>query len=613
MIDPNFEPFLSRLDLRFGRFIADFQPGGNAPVELAAALLSRAAGSGDVCLDLSLIAGRPLAEPSRGAPEAACPALEPWVAALRASPAVGAPGQIRPLILDDHFRLYLYRYWEYEDKLALAIRSRMSAVPDRIDICRLRDGWQRVFGSGPGREADTGQRLAAAVASLQRFSVITGGPGTGKTFTIARLLDVLAESHPPPQLRIRLAAPTGKAAVRLRESLQRARPLPGMRDSAVVPPEVLTVHRLLQPIPHSPYFRHHASNRLPVDLVVVDEASMVDLALMAKLMEAVPPQSRVVLVGDKDQLASVEAGSVLGDICLRDRRPGYSAGLADRIQQLTGLPLETPGLAGPGLQDAIVELSRNYRFAAGSAMAELARAVNRGDSLRALEILSGADDGTLLWLDPGEGAVARRQLENRILDGYCGCFRNLRPEPVLMEHGRFKVLCAHRTGAFGVDAVNRLTEQLLYRRRLIPGPGAGQWPWYAGRPVLVTRNDYALDLFNGDIGVALPEALAGGSALRVHFDAGSGEIRRHLPYRLPEHETVYAMTVHKSQGSEFDEVLLILPERDSPVLTRELIYTALTRARRRITVWGERPVIENAIRRRIERSSGLQDALWRQS
>jgi exodeoxyribonuclease V alpha subunit len=230
-----------------------------------------------------------------------------------------------------------------------------------------------------------------------------------------------------------------------------------------------------------------------------------------------------------------------------------------------------------------------------------------------LEILSGADDGTLLWLDPGEGAVARRQLENRILDGYCGCFRNLRPEPVLMEHGRFKVLCAHRTGAFGVDAVNRLTEQLLYRRRLIPGPGAGQWPWYAGRPVLVTRNDYALDLFNGDIGVALPEALAGGSALRVHFDAGSGEIRRHLPYRLPEHETVYAMTVHKSQGSEFDEVLLILPERDSPVLTRELIYTALTRARRRITVWGERPVIENAIRRRIERSSGLQDALWRQS
>lgn len=611
MLDPNSDRLFSPLDRHFGRFMAAFQPGGNAAVELAAALLSRAAGNGDVCLDLSLTAGRTLVDPHRGTPEAVCPALEPWVAALRASPAVGTPGQGRPLILDDHLRLYLYRYWEYENGLALAIRSRMKAGPGVIDFSRLRDRLQRVFGNGPGRDEDPGQRLAAAVASLQRFSVITGGPGTGKTFTIARLLDVLAEIHPQRPLRTRLAAPTGKAAARLREALRKARSLLGIREAAAAAPEVHTVHRLLQPIPNSPYFRHHASNPLPADLVVVDEASMVDLALMAKLMDAVPPESRVVLVGDKDQLASVEAGSVLGDICLRDRRPGFSADMAARIQQVAGRPVQAVANESSGLQDAIVELSHNYRFAAGSAMAELSRAVNRGDSVRAIEVLSGAAGDSLVWLDPGANSAARRELENRILDGYRDCFRDLTPDAVLKEHGRFKVLCAHRIGAFGVDAVNRLTEQLLYRSRLIPGPGAGQWPWYAGRPVLVTRNDYTLDLFNGDIGVALPEGSAGGGGLRVHFAAGTGDIRRYLPYRLPEHETVYAMTVHKSQGSEFDDVLLILPDRDSPVLTRELIYTALTRARKRITLFGSRGVLTTAINRRIDRTSGLRDALWR--
>jgi exodeoxyribonuclease V alpha subunit len=610
MREPNSGRFFSALDRHFGRFIAGFQPGGNAAVELAAALLSRAAGNGDVCLDLPLTAGSTLADARRALPEAVCPALDRWVAALRASPAVGAPGQRRPLILDDRLRLYLYRYWEYENTLALAIRARLVADPGQVDLSRLRDGLQRVFGSEPRRSEDSGQRLAAAVAGLQRFSVITGGPGTGKTFTIARLLEVLAEIHAQRPLRTRLAAPTGKAAARLRESLQTARTLPGNRAAAAGALEVHTVHRLLQPIPHSPYFRHHASNPLPADLVVVDEASMVDLALMAKLLDAVPAQSRIVLVGDKDQLASVEAGSVLGDICRRDRRPGVSAHMAARLREVAGLSLEAVANEASGLQDAIVELSHNYRFAAGSALAELSRAVNRGDGAQALEVLADAPGGDLVWLDPQRGPAVRRDLEHRILDGYRDCLRDLTPQAVLKEHARFKVLCAHRIGVSGVDALNRLAEQLLYRNRLIPAPGAGQWPWYAGRPVLVTRNDYTLDLFNGDIGVALPEGPAGGGGLRVHFGDGRGGIRRFLPQRLPEHETVYAMTVHKSQGSEFEDVLLVLPERDSPVLTRELIYTALTRARRRMILWGARPVLENAIRRRIERSSGLQEALW---
>ena len=586
MNDSNRGQFFTALDLHVARFLAGLSTVAAGEVFLAAALLSRATGAGDVCLDLAAVAGRPVPAAAGIDSPATFPELGAWSAALRSSAVVGSPGQKRPLVLDSANRLYLRRYWEYEQAAAQSVRRRVGEAVEQMDTGRLRQGLADLFPDGPGDEINW-QKIAAAIAALKRFSVITGGPGTGKTFTIARLLVLVMEQVPERRLRIHLAAPTGKAAARMRESLKQAREgLRGRHPAAdQLPEEVHTLHRLLKTLPGSPYFRHNRENPLETDIVVVDEASMVDMALMAKLLEAVPSAARLVLVGDKDQLASVEAGSVLGDICDRDRMHGFSAELCETLQQATGERLDARSGSPPGLQDCMVELRNSFRFSAGSAIGELSRAVNRGDAARALAILDTPGEGSIAWLDPDAGSAAALALERLILGGAEACFRKGTPAEALQELNRFKILCAHKAGPHGVDAVNRAAEQLLVRQGLIRPEAALATPWYAHRPVLVTRNDYALGLYNGDIGMSLPDDASGSRGLFVFFPGGPGEIRRFLPYRLPEHETVYAMTVHKSQGSEFDEVLLILPDRDSPVLTRELVYTALTRARKTVTIW----------------------------
>jgi exodeoxyribonuclease V alpha subunit len=305
----------------------------------------------------------------------------------------------------------------------------------------------------------------------------------------------------------------------------------------------------------------------------------------------------------------VEAGSVLGDICGRSYRPGFSSGFGDLIRRVTGqsVPRATENRL---LQDCIVELQTSHRFAAGGAIGEISRAVNQGDANGAIEMLSKTREGSVVWLEPRPGLDAMAELEKRMAEGFAGYRTEAGPAAMLQELGRFKVLCAHRAGLDGVEAVNRLAERMLARQgrvRIQPRSGS---PWYAGRPVLITQNDYSLKLFNGDIGITLPDPAESAEGLAAFFPDGDGGLRRFLPYRLPAHETVYAMTVHKSQGSEFDDVLLILPDRDSPVLSRELIYTALTRARRRITLFAGREVLATAIHRRIERTSGLRDAIW---
>jgi len=336
---------------------------------------------------------------------------------------------------------------------------------------------------------------------------------------------------------------------------------------------------------------------------------MVDLALMAKLVDALPGAARLVLIGDRDQLASVEAGSVLGDICGRSRRSGFSTQFVEVIRRMTGQTVP-PATGGRPLQDCIVELQTSHRFAAGSAIGEISRAVNQGDGLRTVEILSRTGEGTAAWLEPQAGADGMAELEDRLAKGYAAYSAEGGPEAMLQALGRFKVLCAHRAGVTGVEAVNRMAERMLVRRgRVKINPRSGS-PWYPGRPVLITQNDYSLGLFNGDIGITLRDSAEGSEALAVFFPDAAGGLRRFLPYRLPAHETVYAMTVHKSQGSEFEEVLLVLPAQDSPVLSRELVYTALTRARSKITLVAGRDVLTTAVQRRIERTSGLRDALW---
>jgi exodeoxyribonuclease V alpha subunit len=481
---------------------------------------------------------------------------------LRACDVVGAPGDFKPLILDNGF-LYLARYWNYENALANCLRSRASSPTAACDENKLAAGIERYL-----HDTDAAQRNAASNAVRRKFSVITGGPGTGKTRTATVALALLAEQG---VTRFALAAPTGKAAARLKDSLAQTLDTLAVPAAtrAILPTDASTLHRLLGTVPGSG-FRHNAENPLSADVIVVDEASMVDLPLMAKLFDAVRPDARIVLLGDPHQLASVEAGHVLGDIC-------------------DGAPRE-----------CITELVKNHRFPNTSGIYQLSKAINDGDEAATLAVLDSPPADLSAMKTPAPAALAAA-LQERIVAGFRACISATTPLDALRRLGDFRILCALRAGPHGVVNLNRLAEQSLADACLI----SPNKTFYAGRPLIVLRNDYSLRLFNGDTGIVLPDERG---ELRAFF-AEDGGVRSIPPSRLPEHETAFAMTVHKAQGSEFDRILLVLPERDSPVLSRELLYTAITRAKTNAKIWWSDPALRAALARRAVRWSGLKARL----
>jgi exodeoxyribonuclease V alpha subunit len=498
-----------------------------------------------------------------------------------------------------------------------------------------------LFGpAGDGLQVDW-QKLACALATRSGFSIVTGGPGTGKTTTVVRLLALLqapaVEAAKP--LRIRLAAPTGKAAARLTESISaQVRSLSvaeAVRDK--IPTDVTTVHRLLGSRPGTRHFRHHAGNRLPLDVLVVDEASMIDLEMMANLLDALPAHARLVLLGDKDQLASVEAGAVLGDLC-RDAEAGwYNPATRAWLESVSGENLGASDLqqdldGSHPLAQQVVMLRHSRRFGEGSGIGQLSRLVNQQRPEEARALLKARDHADLFAL--GLKGEQDRAFERLVLEGqgeqaqgyrhYLQVMRERRPaadtdpsdplwstwaRDVLQAFDAFQLLCAVRQGPWGVEALNVRITRALFKQKLIDS----EQQWYEGRPVLMTRNDYGLNLMNGDIGIALnlPEReglKAGQPVLRVAFARNDGQsgVRFVLPSRLNDVETVYAMTVHKSQGSEFAHTALILPDRLNPVLTKELIYTGITRAKNWFSLIEPRAgVFEDAVRRKVKRLSGL--------
>ena len=599
------------LEAHMARLLTRLAEREDPLLTLGVRLACRATSQGDICVSLGEAAGQPLAALGEGEAGLA-PPLRVWCEALRRHAVVGRPGEYAPLILDEAGRLYLYRYWAYERQLALDLLGRIGDDPGDVDPRRVRDGLDRLF--PPTADGVDWQRIAATVAALKRFCVISGGPGTGKTTTVVRILALLLEQAAGRPLHIALAAPTGKAAARMQEAIRISRETLQVTDRIrdAIPVEATTIHRLLGFRPGSVDFRHDRDNPLPVDVLVVDEASMVDLALMAKLVRAVPPRARLILLGDKDQLASVEAGAVLGDIC--GDSPGFSAVFRRRLREVTGQePAGTPCTApcsgsgpetGPPIRDAIVLLTRSYRFGQQSGIGRLARLVNQGDGRSALALLEGGECEDVVWRplpSPRELAPRLAEAAER-LGAYLATET---PEAALAALDRFRVLSAHRTGPFGVEALNQLIEECLEARGVI----RPRSPWYCGRPVLVTANDYNLRLFNGDLGITLADPAAEGKP-RVFFRTAEGGVRRLPPARLPALETAYATTVHKSQGSEAEEILLILPNELTPVMTRELVYTGITRARSRVEIWGSAEVLAAAAARRLTRSSGLRDALW---
>ena len=594
---------LRPLDVQFAQVVAnDDEPD----ILLAAACLSSEAGAGHVCVLLeqllpeNLFGGR---QPELAlAAWQACgqPDVASWQQRLAVSPAISDGSTATPMVLQQQ-RLYLQRMWQSEGDVATFISS--DSVPQELEEAQLRTILDRLFGAATD-EPDW-QKIAAAVAATRRIAIISGGPGTGKTTTVAKLLAALVQLAAGERLRIQLAAPTGKAAARLTESLGSASRQLDLtpEQRALFPTEAATLHRLLGAQPNSQRMRYHRGNPLHLDVLIVDEASMVDLPMMARLIAALPPKARVIFLGDRDQLASVEAGAVLGDIC-RFAEQGYSEARAAQLARLTGCPLQgQPAQAEATVRDSLCLLRKSYRFDAKSGIGQLALAVNAGDSKRALAALNGS------YADVAGYPLAETEDYQRLLDNCVAGYRDyLRlvaegagAVTILDAFGRFQLLCALREGPFGVAGLNERIESGLQRAGLIrrnPGP-AGRW--YLGRPVMIGRNDSALGLFNGDIGIALDRGLG----LRVWFQMPDGSVKSVQPSRLPEHETAWAMTVHKSQGSEFNHAALILPTQLSPVITRELIYTAITRARQRLSLYADERVLLQAIATRTERRSGL--------
>lgn len=581
---------LGPLERAFVDSLRRLDPRAPDSVLAAAALCCSALAAGDVCLPLARLAGRP-AWPEL---DAGCvlPPLAQWRAELAGSRLVGAPGAFAPLILDGE-RLYLARYHAYETRLAARLLERAGRQPE-VDEAALRDSLARLFAFNT--QQPDWQRLAAAQAVRRNLAVISGGPGTGKTTTVVRLLAALLEQPGCQGLAIGLAAPTGKAAARMAEAIRNAKAELPVSDEvkAALPEEARTLHRLLGSRGDTPAVRHDAANPLPLDVLVVDEASMIDLALMAKLLEALPPQARLILLGDKDQLAAVEAGAVFAELC---EGRGFDAEAAKRLEHLTGqrVPVSKPRSR---LGDAVVLLTHSHRFAGDSGIGELARRINAGDGRGTLQLLQeGRAD--LLW----NAAPSAAALLDRLARGYAPYLTAAGegdPAAAFAAFAAFRVLTAQREGIWGVAGINEAFEARIKRRANV----ASRERWYPGRAVMVRQNDYALGLYNGDIGLCL----ATPNGLRVFFESEQGH-RPFAPARLPSHDSAFAMTVHKSQGSEFGEVLLVLPETPSPLLSRSLFYTGITRARRTVEIWGLPARLREAVETRADRAAGLAERL----
>lgn len=537
-----FGEILEPADVHVAQRLTALASETDGSVELAIALAVRALRSGSVCVDLRAVAAQV------DVPSLPWPAPDTWLAAVRASPLAGEP----PVLRLFGELLYLDRYWREEQQVCSDVQALLAAAQPRTEV----PTYERLFPQGFEE-----QQAAADIALSQGLTVLTGGPGTGKTTTVARLLALLAEqatAADSPPLRIALAAPTGKAAARLQEAVQlEVNKLDAVDRSRLAGLQATTLHRLLGSRPDtSSRFKHHRGNRLPHDVIVVDETSMVSLTMMARLLEAVRPQARLLLVGDPDQLASVEAGAVLADL-------------------VEGLESER-----------VAALRTSHRF--GEAIGALAAAVRDGDADRAVEVLASGDPH-VEWSTDSDGlrdVLVPQALALRAASQAGDAAAAL---AVLDEH---RLLCAHRHGPFGVTHWNRQVERWITEET-----GEPHWaPWYAGRPILVTANDYGLRLYNGDTGVTV----TGPDGLRAVIGTAS-----FATSRLVEVETMHAMTIHKSQGSQANEVTVLLPSQDSRLLTRQLFYTAVTRAKQRVRVVGSEAEVRAAIQRQAVRASGL--------
>lgn len=554
---------IDALDAQLAQLLSRISGTSDGHLELAIALASQAVRRGHACVDLE----KPIWPwPS----ELPLPKPEELLQRVRVADSVGRPGgPAKPLILMEDRWLYLRRYWRYEENLAQLLAERR--IPSGNHLTEgLSAIVAQIFGHFTGSDLEADEQAQAVLkAATQRLCLLTGGPGTGKTTSVVRLLAVLLTAQ--PELRIALAAPTGKAALRIQDAITTARerlPVPPEIAKAI-PTNASTLHRLLGYQNGRVSFQYHRENPLPYDVVVVDEASMIDLPLAAKLLDAMSPEARLVLVGDREQLPSVEVGAVFSDLCAEECR----------------LPR--------------ARLRLNHRFQADSGIGALAEAIRAADLSQVAHVLADETTSQLSRLELPSASRLRESLLHE-LEPVLAALRNSdEPETVFEALSSRRVLCALRHGPYGSEAINHAIENALH--------SGARWGWRAGQPILITENDYSLELFNGDAGVILPR----NGRLFACFRGPAGEYRYLPPDRLPAHEPAYALTVHKSQGSEFSQIHLILPPGDSPILTRELLYTAVTRAKEAVHIHGSMDVLAAALSRPLGRMTGLRHQLAR--
>ena len=639
------------LDYQFARFLhqhLQMQKQGTVHDELViilATLVSYQLGKGHSCVNLAKlpfplfecfsdkgkVADKKMQEGDTPLQGFELPELEELIKVLQQSSLVTLDERPAPLRLNGQ-RLYLYRYWIYEkevgEKIGLLLENKPGpinfisscesdgdTVQAREALASSREAFRRLF---PNDDDNPWPSLAAALALKNKLTIISGGPGTGKTTTVTRTLTLLIEAaaRKNQSLLIQLAAPTGKAAARLSESIINARQNISAEAEvlAQLPNFATTLHRLLGVIPGRYQYRHHAGNPLHLDILLVDEASMIDLPMMHALLDALPPHAALILLGDKDQLASVAPGSVLADLCKGSERSKLSVNTSDYVEALTGFTPGTDGLLPDNsMANSLCLLRKSYRFDEFSPIGIAAREINAGN-YKGLQNFwcddsePKADQGDLCFYPSGSkySKVVMQDIVGHYRDFVKTCQQDggEKAAELLEKFTDFQVLCATRDGPQSVEFINQMVESALFKQGVIPIDG-----WYAGCPVMITENNYGQRLFNGDIGIVLRD-IGETEGLKVFFpaDLTEGDVRPRVfsTRRLPAFSKVFAMTVHKSQGSEFDEIVFVLPDRDSSVLTRELVYTGVTRAKRVCRILVNKGVLRDAVKKRVLRDSGLK-------
>lgn len=587
---------LSPLALHFARFCADLDDTASDLALFTAAVLADRNTHGDTCLALSSLVDKPLLKDKDGTALVIAPEQRTWEQALTCG-FVGHQGDYQPIILDGSY-LYLHRHWHEEKQIINALLLRFGG--HNIDHPTVRQRLDALFGKLSPDDAAYSQKLAAAMALTRRLAIITGGPGTGKTTTVTKILALLLEQQ--PDLRISLTAPTGKAAARLVESIgEQVLKLGNKINRDILdklPREASTIHRLLGWQRQG--FLHNADNPLPCNCLLLDESSMVDLGLMASLLTALADDCRIILLGDRDQLSSVEAGSVLGDLTGHGRPLRLSPRRAEELRPLLdALPADLLNDQSPDIADHIVQLNHSYRFAKGGGIGKLAEAINTGNT-EAVTALQSNTNEQLSWIEASGNQPGKRIID-WALDRYQDIFNAKNAKDALTIFESARILTARREGAWGEAAIReRLETRLKNEGRMSSRDNAP----YKGQPLIIRRNDQETGLFNGDTGIFWPDD-EGAIMAWFPLKNNNADLVPFSIHQLPQWQSAWALTVHRSQGSEYSDVLLILPPEESQVVTRELIYTGITRAVNHCTIVTQTTQFIKSIRNKIERRSGL--------